>query len=141
MYKLCPETPAPTLPAYNYERDTCFSGVIQPQIHTLLLYLGLKGTPHTLSFFVHAYNACLDPNCNESCAWIQCALKGSNVLHSLQFPDVISVTYYLLLCHVTCYITRYCKKLYYYVTRCITPDSACTLIFVLGQNESQTKNL
>ena len=37
-------------------------------------------------------------------------LTGSNALHSLQFPDVISVTYYSLLCHVMCYITCYCKS-------------------------------
>ena len=32
------------------------------------------------------------------------------MLHSLQFSYVISVTYYSLLCHVTRYITRYCKS-------------------------------
>ena len=50
------------------------------------------------------------PKNNQSRDWIQCALKGSNALHSLQFPDVISVTYYSLLCYATRYITRYCKS-------------------------------
>ena len=38
-----------------------FLGVVQPQIHTELLYLGLKGTTHTR----HTYNAI------SSLVWIQ----------------------------------------------------------------------
>ena len=57
-------------------RETRVSGVVQPQTYTLLLYLGLKGTPHTLSFFVYAYNII------SSLVWTQNAINhmpGYNV--------------------------------------------------------------
>ena len=60
----------------------------------------------------------------------QCALKRSNALHSLLFPEVISVIYYSLFHRVTHYITRYSLTLRVRVSVCVCARSTHTCICV-----------